>query len=109
FVVSFVLMLFSAFFSVFNQVEKITITVLILITLVNIGALLEQRKWIYYLEYSRAILLIAFVFFEFGYTDLIFIPIIALVLIEQKLNLKDWYLYSFLHYQNNNEDATESN
>lgn len=105
FAVSLVLMLFSAFFSRFDGVEKLTIAVLIVITLVNVGALLEQRKWIYYLEYSRAILLIVFIFFEFGYTDLIFIPVILLVLIEQKLNLKNWYLYSFLHYQNNNEDA----
>lgn len=108
FAVSLVLMLFSAFFSRFDGVEKLTIAVLIVITLVNVGALLEQRKWIYYLEYSRAILLIVFIFFEFGYTDLIFIPVILLVLIEQKLNLKNWYLYSFLHYQNNNEDASRS-
>ena len=32
---------------------------LILITLVNCGAILEQRRWIFYLEYSRIVLLLA--------------------------------------------------
>lgn len=99
--VTFGLMLFSAFFSYFDGVEKATITLLTMVTLVNIGALLEQRKWIYYLEYSRAILVISFIFYEFGYTHLIYIPVTILILLEQKFALKDWYLYKFLHFKNN--------
>lgn len=105
FIVAFVLMLFSAFYAYFDEVEKIAVAVLVLISLINIGALLEQRKWIYYLEYSRVILLISFIFYEFGYTELIYIPILTLILLEQKLKLKDWYLYSFLDYENNKENA----
>lgn len=101
FLVTFGLMLFSAFFSYFDGVEKATITLLTMVTLVNIGALLEQRKWIYYLEYSRAILVISFIFYEFGYTHLIYIPVTILILLEQKFALKDWYLYKFLHFKNN--------
>jgi hypothetical protein len=33
----------------------------ILISLVNCGALLEQRRWIYYLEYARLTILIAYI------------------------------------------------
>ncbi len=99
FVVSLILMFFSAYFSNFDGVEKIIITLVILITLVNIGALLEQRKWIYYLEYIRVILIIGFTFYEFGYTELVYIPILVLIILEQKLALKEWYLYDFLNYR----------
>jgi alkylglycerol monooxygenase len=99
FVVSLILMFFSAYFSNFDGVEKIIITLVILITLVNIGALLEQRKWIYYLEYIRVILIIGFTFYEFGYTELVYIPILILIILEQKLALKEWYLYDFLNYR----------
>lgn len=105
FVVAFTLMLFSAFFSYFDWAEKAAVTLLVLVTLVNMGALLEQRKWIYYLEYSRMILLISFIFYEFGYTELIYIPVTVLILLEQKFALKDWYLYKFLDYENNKENA----
>lgn len=99
FIVAFVLMMFSAYFSYFDSIEKAAVTLIVLITLVNIGALLEQRKWIYYLEYIRVILLIAFTFYEFGYTELAYIPILVLIFLEQKLSLKEWYLYDFLHYR----------
>src|SRR5690606_32075620 len=92
FVVAFALMLFSAYYSYFDWVEKTAFAVLVLISLVNIGALLEQRKWIYYLEYIRVLMLVSFIFYEFGYTHLIFLPIMTLILLEQKFNLKDWYL-----------------
>src|SRR5690554_3374189 len=103
--VAFTLMLFSAFFSHFDWVEKVAVSLISLITLINIGALLEQRKWIYYLEYSRIILLISLIFYEFGYTELIYIPILTLILLEQKFKLKNWYLYSFLDYENTRENA----
>jgi hypothetical protein len=37
---------------------EIVTSLFILLTLTNIGAVLEQRRWIFYLEYSRLILLI---------------------------------------------------
>lgn len=99
FVVAFILMFFSAYFSYFDGVEKTAVALVVLITLINIGALLEQRKWIYYLEYIRVIMLIAFTFYEFGYTELVYIPILVLIVLEQKLALKEWYLYDFLNYK----------
>lgn len=105
FIVAFVLTLFSAFYAYFDEVEKTAVAILVLISLINIGALLEQRQWIYYLEYSRVILLISLIFYEFGYTELIYIPILTLILLEQKFKLKNWYLYSFLDYENTRENA----
>src|SRR5690606_37193597 len=81
FVVALILMFFSAYFSHFDWVEKIIVTLVVLITLVNIGALLEQRKWIYYLEYIRVMLIIGFTFYEFGYTELVYIPILVLIIL----------------------------
>lgn len=37
----------------FNLVQKGLVTLIILLTLVNCGALMEQRRWIFYLEYVR--------------------------------------------------------
>ncbi len=37
---------------------QLLITIIILITLINCGAILEQRKWIFYLEYSRIFILL---------------------------------------------------
>lgn len=105
FTVASVLMFFSAFFIYFDVIEKIGISLISIITLINIGALLEQRKWIYYLEYTRIILLISLIFYQFGYTELIYIPIGIFIYLEQKFALKDWYLYKFLDYDNTHKNA----
>lgn len=44
--------------------DKLFTASAILITLINCGALLEQRKWIYYLECFRLILLLAYTFWK---------------------------------------------
>jgi alkylglycerol monooxygenase len=46
----------TAFFSYLDWADKLFILLFILLTLINCGALLEQRKWIYYLECLRLIL-----------------------------------------------------
>ena len=57
-----VLMLFfvTLFYYQLPLFEIILLTIFILITLVNCGALLEQRRWIYHLENMRLLLLIAY-------------------------------------------------
>ncbi len=39
-----------------NIYDKVLITLLILLTLINCGAIMEQKKWIFYLEFSRILL-----------------------------------------------------
>ncbi|MGC3946226.1 MAG: sterol desaturase family protein [Chryseolinea sp.] len=51
------LFFFTLFFSIISPTERAILVLIILITLVNCGALLQQRRWIYYLEFSRLILL----------------------------------------------------
>ena len=52
--VLFVFLLLEDVAPVFIQV---CITVLILLTLVNSGAILEQRRWVFYLEYARLLVI----------------------------------------------------
>lgn len=60
------LSLFTAFYTELRLEEKLFTASVILITLINCGALLEQRKWIYYLECFRLILLLAYTFWKFA-------------------------------------------
>ena len=55
--------LVSLFFLIYNQEQLPTLvqvftSLIILVTLVNCGAILEQRRWVFYLEYSRLLLFI---------------------------------------------------
>lgn len=45
--------------------ECLFISVFILLSLVNTGAILEQRSWIFYLEFSRITLLLLYVWIQF--------------------------------------------
>jgi len=49
----FVVVTFSAWFPL---VQLVLWSAFILVSLINSGAILDQRKWIFYLEYSRVIL-----------------------------------------------------
>lgn len=55
---------FTAFYTELNLEDKLFTAAVILITLINCGALLEQRKSIYYLESIRLILLFAYTFWK---------------------------------------------
>ncbi|HTJ50670.1 MAG TPA: sterol desaturase family protein [Cyclobacteriaceae bacterium] len=57
-----VLILFfvTLFYFQLNVVEILVAASFILLTLVNCGAMLEQRRWIYYLENTRLLLLIGY-------------------------------------------------
>lgn len=63
----------------------------ILITLINCGALLEQRKWIYYLEYARLAILFAYLFYIEGYPELVLLAVYLLIVAENAFSLSKWY------------------
>jgi hypothetical protein len=50
------LFLFIGFENQLNWETQILFTFFIIVTLVNCGAILEQKRWIFYLEYSRVFL-----------------------------------------------------
>jgi alkylglycerol monooxygenase len=61
-IVLFLLLLFEHHISYFVQVVT---AFFILITLINCGAILEQRRWVFYLEFARGVLLSICAFYYF--------------------------------------------
>ncbi|PWS29053.1 sterol desaturase [Pedobacter yonginense] len=86
------LTLTTLFYSYFQWVDGMAMLVFVLLTLINIGALLEQRKWIYYLECFRLILLFAFTFYKFEHFEFSILPIIGLVILERTISLRKVYM-----------------
>jgi hypothetical protein len=82
---------FTFFYANETITDKLFYLSFILITLINCGALLEQRKWIYYLEYFRLGILFTYLLFLEGYTELLLIPIFALIAAEKIFSLSKWY------------------
>jgi len=82
---------FTYFFNYQNTIDKVFSLVFILITLINCGALLEQRKWIYYLEYARLGVLSTYILYSEGYSDLLLLPIFIIVAAEKIFSLGKWY------------------
>jgi len=89
----------TAFFGTFDLVDKLFVVGFVLITLINCGALLEQRKWIYYLECLRLMLIFAYVFFKFDLLSLIFLPTIVLIILERTFALSSIYKNYVLQYE----------
>lgn len=89
----------TAFYHSFDVADKLFAAGFILITLINCGALLEQRKWIYYLECFRLMLIFTYVFFKFDLLSLIFLPTIALIILERTFALSSLYKNYVLQYE----------
>jgi sterol desaturase/sphingolipid hydroxylase (fatty acid hydroxylase superfamily) len=58
----FFLLLFEHYLSLYVQV---TTAMVILVTLINCGAILEQRRWVFYLEFVRGLLIILTTYYFF--------------------------------------------
>lgn len=82
---------FTFFYSTQDSFDKMFYLSFILITLINCGALLEQRKWIYYLEYIRLTILFSYLLYLEGYTELLLLPVLALIAAEKIFSLGKWY------------------
>lgn len=80
-------------------VDKWFIISFVLLSLVNCGALLEQRRWIYYLEYSRLVLLIAYVFWSFNIFELFVLPVVGLIVLEHVFRISHLYRNYLLRYE----------
>lgn len=61
--VSAILFIITLFYDNTRLLERISATAFIMITLINCGALLQQRRWIYYLEYVRLFILTGYISF----------------------------------------------
>lgn len=87
-----ILFFFTLFFNYLGSLEKFFIAIGILITLINCGALLEQRKWIYYLEYVRFMLPISYLSYYWENPIIFVVAINAIVFIDNFTPAQKWYL-----------------
>lgn len=91
----------TMYYQFLTGVNKAAVLSFILITLVNIGALLEQRRWIYYLECFRLIVLFAFFFYQFNILELLIFPVVGLIVLERIFSLNKLYKKYVFKYESN--------
>ncbi|UTN03511.1 sterol desaturase family protein [Flavobacterium bizetiae] len=85
------LTVFTYYFEFLNAVDKVFVLSIILITLVNCGALLEQRKWMYYLEYARIFMFTTYLLYVENLISFFFIPLAIMIFAEQLFSLSTRY------------------
>jgi sterol desaturase/sphingolipid hydroxylase (fatty acid hydroxylase superfamily) len=91
------LFFFTLAFNELNAVEKTFNIALILITLVNCGALLEQQRWIYFLEVSRVLVLCSVVSYwqhSFGFFAVSLILTLIIATLDSVEKLYFWFVYN---------------
>ncbi len=86
-----ILTVFTYYFVSLGFYDKIFGLSFILITLINCGALLEQRKWIYYLEYSRLFILTTYLLYIENLAEYFLIPVIIMIVAEKMFSLSRKY------------------
>lgn len=82
---------FTFFYGSQDIIDKLFYLSFILITLINCGALLEQRNWIYYLEYIRLTILFSYLLYLEEHTELLLLPVMVLIAAEKIFSLSKWY------------------
>lgn len=82
---------FTYYFGSLSFYDKVFGLSFILITLINCGALLEQRKWIYYLEYSRLFILTTYLLYVENLAEYFLIPVLVMIVAEKMFSLSRKY------------------
>lgn len=96
---TFGLTLFTYYFDLLKSEDKLFGLFFILITLINCGALLEQRKWIYYLEYFRLFIITTYLLYVANAVEFFMFPIGLMVLFEQLFSLSARYQKAVLQLE----------
>ncbi|WP_113653733.1 sterol desaturase family protein [Pedobacter namyangjuensis] len=89
----------TAFFTSLTTIDHLFVLAFIIITLINCGALMEQIRWIYYLECLRLILVFGFVFYKLQWIELILLPTLTLIILERVFTLSSVYKHYVLRYE----------
>jgi len=94
-----VILLFALtfFYQGLNLEDKVFGALFILVTLIYCGALLEQRRWIYYLEYVRLLIAAGYLSFTFETYGFIIGSAIMLFVLNVISPLQEWYLNTVYH------------
>lgn len=78
-------------YSSLDSLTLFTGTAFVLITLINIGAQLEQKRWVPYLEHIRFLIFSLFVIYQSGYYYLLIFPFVLILIIERIFSFSKWY------------------
>jgi len=92
------LTLITGFYTVLHPADKLFIVSFVLLTLINCGALMEQRKWIFNLECFRLLVVMVYFFWSFGYIELLLPLVIFLIIAEQVFRFSRLYRNYVLRY-----------
>ncbi|RZL30733.1 MAG: sterol desaturase, partial [Pedobacter sp.] len=92
----------TLFFGQMKSLDAFAALIFTILTLINIGALLEQRKWIYYLECFRLIFVFAYAFYTFDIFGFLIFPVAALIVLERTIALRSLYNKYVLKYPDTN-------
>lgn len=82
---------FTYYFESLNFYDKLFVLTFIMVTLINCCALLEQRKWIYYLEYFRLFAISTYILHLENATEYLFIPVLLMLIAEKSFSLSTKY------------------
>ncbi|MXV51337.1 sterol desaturase [Pedobacter sp. HMF7647] len=85
------LLVMSLFYNSLDIPSIIATTLLILVTLVNCGALLEQRRWIFYLEITRFFIPIGYLCYIYSAPASFVTCLLFTLIIVAIFPLKKWY------------------
>jgi sterol desaturase/sphingolipid hydroxylase (fatty acid hydroxylase superfamily) len=90
-VILFVFILFEQYLPVHQQV---LITIALLLTLTNCGAIMEQKKWVVYLEFLRLLTVTIGVMIAYStwWYSILLIPAAAILFTWYFENIRNWYL-----------------
>jgi alkylglycerol monooxygenase len=82
-----------------SNVQLCILSVFIFISVINSGAIIEQKKWVFHLDYSRLILITAFVYTLHPYPALIYLALFLLscILVFYR-SVSTWYYAQLYNY-----------
>ncbi len=87
----FSLLLFTILFNQLSFTEALLGSTFILLTLINCGALMEQQRWIYYLEIIRMIQIMTLISINVQSVAIFVIGVIAAIAIGSQEIVEKWY------------------
>lgn len=79
-------------FKALSKTETALAVSLIILTLINCGALLEQQRWIYYLEITRTLLFMTLISVHIDSTIILLTSVITSLIIGSQAMIEKWYL-----------------
>ncbi len=85
------LFLFTLFFNHLSPIEITLVVVLILLTLINCGALMEQKHWIYNLEVVRVLLVSLYISYSRQSIEIFIVSLVVLILMTSMESVERWY------------------